>query len=66
MNAVTVTSRFQITIPQSLRKEMGIRPGQRFQAFQYQNRIELVRVISMRKARGMFKGIDTSVERERS
>ena len=63
---VTVTSRYQILIPQEMRKAMGIRPGQRMQAFQFQNRIELVRWIPIRKARGMFKGIDTDIERERS
>jgi len=66
MATVTVSSRFHIVIPRELRDALGLKPGQRFQAFQFQDRIELVPWISMRKARGMFKGIDTDIERERS
>lgn len=65
MTTVTVSSKYQVTIPRDIRKSLAIRPGQRFQAFQYGNRIELIPVIPMRKARGMFKGIDTSVPRGR-
>jgi AbrB family looped-hinge helix DNA binding protein len=65
MTTVTISSRYQVTIPRDIRKAMGLRPGQRIQAFQYGNRIELIPVIPMRKARGMFKGIDTSVPRGR-
>lgn len=62
---VTLSARFHVVIPQEMRDALGLRPGQRIQAFQFQNRIELVPVIPMRKARGMFKGIDTDVKRER-
>lgn len=65
MTTVTVSSRFQVMIPQAIRDAMGIRPGQLFQALQYGDRIELIPVRPMRKARGMLKGIDTTVPRER-
>ena len=61
---VTVSPKFQIVIPLAIREALGIRPGQKIQAIQYQDRIELIPVRSMRKARGMLKGIDTSVPRE--
>jgi len=63
---VTVSPKFEVVIPPEIRDALGIRPGQRIQAFQYDNRIELIPVRPMREARGMFKGIDTSVKRERS
>jgi AbrB family looped-hinge helix DNA binding protein len=63
---VTISPKFKIEIPPEMRKAMGLKPGQRFQAFQFGNRIELIPWIPMRKARGMFKGIDTDVESERS
>lgn len=66
MATLTVSSKFHIVIPKEMRDALGLRPGQRVQAFQYQNSIYLVPVIPIRKARGMFKGIDTDVERERS
>jgi AbrB family looped-hinge helix DNA binding protein len=65
MTTVTVSPRFQVVIPQVIRDAMGIRPGQRIQALQYQDRIELIPLRPMRKARGMLKGIDTSVKRDR-
>ena len=64
MTTVTVSPRFQVVIPQVIRDALGIKPGQRIQALQYQDRIELIPVRPMRKARGMFKGIDTSVKRD--
>lgn len=65
VTTVTVSPRFQVVIPQVIRDAMGIRPGQRIQALQYQDRIELIPLQPMRKARGMLKGIDTSVKRDR-
>jgi hypothetical protein len=43
---------------------MGIKPGQKVQAIQYGDRIELIPVRAIRQSRGMLKGIDTSVPRD--
>ncbi|HWK48362.1 MAG TPA: AbrB/MazE/SpoVT family DNA-binding domain-containing protein [Steroidobacter sp.] len=64
MTTVTVSPRFQVVIPQVIRDALGIKPGQRIQALQYQDRIELIPLRPMRKARGMLKGIDTTVKRD--
>jgi AbrB family looped-hinge helix DNA binding protein len=64
MTTVTVSPRFQVVIPQVIRDALGIKPGQRIQALQYQDRIELIPLRPIRKARGMLKGIDTSVKRD--
>lgn len=64
MTTVTVSQKFQVVIPQAIREAMGIRPGQRLQALQYQDRVVLIPLQPLRKARGMLKGIDTSVKRE--
>lgn len=64
MTTVTVSPKFEVVIPPVIREALGIRPGQRIQALQYQDRIELIPLQPMRKARGMLKGIDTSVKRE--
>ena len=68
MNVATVTlsPKFEIEIPQEMREALRLEPGQRFQVFQFQNRIELIPWMPMHKARGMFPGIDTDIERERS
>ena len=46
------------------RKEVGIRPGQRMQVIQYEDRIELVPIRPTHEMRGFLKGIDTTIERE--
>jgi AbrB family looped-hinge helix DNA binding protein len=62
---VTVSPKFQVVIPLAIREALGIRPGQKIQAIQYQDRIELIPVRPIRKARGMLRGIDTAVARDR-
>jgi AbrB family looped-hinge helix DNA binding protein len=62
-HTVTVSPKFQVVIPLAIREAMGIKPGQKVQAIQYGDRIELIPVRSIRKSRGMLKGIDTSVPR---
>ena len=64
MEAVTVSPKFQIVIPSAIRKSLGLRPRQKVQVIQYENRIELIPVRPIREARGFLKGIDTTIERE--
>jgi AbrB family looped-hinge helix DNA binding protein len=64
MDTVTVSPKFQVVIPRRIREALGIRPGQKVQAIQYGNRIELVPVRPLGEARGLLRGIDTDVERE--
>ena len=65
MSIVTVSPKFQVVIPRAIREAMGLEPGQKVQALQYQNRIEFIPVRSMRAMKGFLKGIDTTVTRER-
>ncbi len=64
MTDVTVSPKFQVVIPKAIREALGIRPGARLHAIQYQGRIELIPVRPAKKARGFLAGIDTSVPRE--
>ena len=64
MNTVTVSPKFQVVIPKTIRKSLGLQPGQKIQAILYENRIELIPVQPMQSMRGFLKGIDTSIERE--
>ncbi|MEK7270650.1 MAG: AbrB/MazE/SpoVT family DNA-binding domain-containing protein [Planctomycetota bacterium] len=64
MSAVTVSPKYQVVIPRDVREAMGIRPGQKVEVFHFDGRIEIVPVLPMRKMRGMFKGIDSTVERD--
>lgn len=65
MEVVTVSPKFQVVIPRAIREALGIEPGQRVQALQYENRIELIPVRPMREMRGFLKGINRTVPRDR-
>ena len=64
METTTVSSKYQIVIPQKIRQQMHIHPGQLLQVISYGDRIELIPVRSPQELRGFLKGIDTTVERE--
>jgi AbrB family looped-hinge helix DNA binding protein len=64
MELVTISPKYQIVIPLSVRRSLGIKPGQKIQVILYENRIELIPLLSARKARGFLKGIDTSIKRD--
>ncbi len=64
METVTVSPKFQVVIPQKVRKALGLKPGQKVQVIPYEGRIELLPVEPIKRGRGFLKGIDTTVERE--
>ena len=66
MSTVTISNKYKIVIPKEIREAIGLKPGQRAHIFQYENRIELIPVKEeIIKMRGLLKGIDTTVEREK-
>ncbi len=62
---VTVSPKFQVVIPQQIREQLELEPGQKIHAVLYEGRIELIPVRSMKELRGMLAGIDTSIVREK-
>jgi AbrB family looped-hinge helix DNA binding protein len=64
METVTISPKFQIVIPRTVREPLGIRPGQKIQVIRYGNRIELIPIRPIEELRGFVRGIDTTVERE--
>ena len=42
MNVVTVSPKYQVVIPKEIRERLGIQPGQKIQAFAFEDRVELV------------------------
>jgi AbrB family looped-hinge helix DNA binding protein len=63
VNTVIVSPEFQVVIPLSVREEMGIRVGERFEVISFADRIELVRLRPMREMRGFLKGLDVTFRR---
>jgi AbrB family looped-hinge helix DNA binding protein len=64
MDTVTVSPKYQVVIPKTVRDSMGIRPGQKVRVLAYGDRIELIPVRAMRELRGFVEGIDTAVPRD--
>lgn len=65
MSVVTISPKFQVVIPQQIREAMGLTPGQKVQAIQYEDRIEFIPLRSVKSMRGFVRGIDTRVPRDR-
>lgn len=64
MEASTITSKFQVVIPRNIRERYNLKPGYKVVFIPFENTLRLVFAPPIEQARGMFPGIDTSVERE--
>lgn len=64
MFSITVSPKYQVVIPKKIRESLKLRPGQKMQVVQYENRIELIPERDISELKGFLKGIDTTFERE--
>jgi AbrB family looped-hinge helix DNA binding protein len=64
MQSVTVSPKYQVVIPKSIRKALNLRPGQKIQVVEYAGRIELIPERNIKELRGFLKGINTEFKRE--
>jgi len=64
MLAVTVSPKFQVVIPQTVRQQLCIEAGQKLQVVAYDHRIELLPIEGPQALRGFLSGIATDVPRE--
>jgi len=65
MNSITVSPKYQVVIPKSVRKSLNLRPGQKMQVVEYDGRIELIPERDIKELRGYLKGINTEFKREK-
>jgi len=61
MLAVTVSPKFQVVIPQSVREQLKIKAGHKLQVLAYENRIELLPIEKPKTLRGFLRSIETNV-----
>jgi len=61
MLAVTVSPKFQVVIPQSVREQLKIKAGHKLQVLAYENRIELLPIEKPKTLRDFLRGIETNV-----
>jgi AbrB family looped-hinge helix DNA binding protein len=64
MTTVKVSQRFTLEIPRQVRKSLNLKPGQKVQVLEYDNRIEYIPVKELKTMRGFLKGIDTAIHRD--
>lgn len=64
MEQSIVSTKYQIVIPKSIRKEFGIKPGQKIFFVKSNNTIQIIPQIPLVELFGKLKGIDTTIERE--
>jgi AbrB family looped-hinge helix DNA binding protein len=64
MEIVSVSSKFQVVIPRSIRRTLHLKAGTRLQAIVYGDRIELIPVRTPKEMCGVLAGVDTTVERD--
>ena len=64
MEAVTISSKYQVVIPLEVRKQFNLKPGQKIMFIPYNGTLRVVIVPPIKKARGMLKGMNTDNIRE--
>jgi len=65
VDTVKLLPKYQVMIPKSVREALKLRPGQEVAVMRYRGRIELVPMSPVSEMRGMLRGIESEVERER-
>jgi AbrB family looped-hinge helix DNA binding protein len=64
MTQVVLSSKYQIVIPEDVRAELGLRPGQVFDVWALGGHLHVVLVKEPHELFGAFPGIDTDVGRD--
>jgi len=64
MQLVTVSPKYQVVIPKTVREALKLYPGQKMQIVEYAGRIELIPERDIKELRGFLKGINTEFTRE--
>jgi AbrB family looped-hinge helix DNA binding protein len=64
MDVVTISPKYQVVIPRSVRERLKLEPGQKVQAIVYGDRVELIPLRTAQSLRGFVRGIDTGVDRD--
>ena len=64
MEATTISSKFQVVIPLKIRERYNLKPGYKVVFIPFENTLRVVFAPPIEQARGMFPGIDTTVDRE--
>ena len=64
MKTITVSPKYQVVIPKEIRIGLKLKPGQKLQVIQAEDRVEYIILKDIKDARGFLKGINTDILRE--
>ena len=65
MSTVTISPKFQVVIPKEVRDHLHLKVGQKVEILEYDKRIELIVIEPMKNLRGILKGMDPTIHREK-
>jgi len=63
MSTVTLSSSFEILIPEEICESLHLRPGEKLHVVPFDGRVELIPVRDIQSMRGFLRGMDTAIER---
>lgn len=64
MDTVTLSSKFQVVIPQAIREALQLKAGQKLRVLRHGDRIEFIPVRRIQEMRGFLRGMDITIEHE--
>ncbi|MCL5772591.1 MAG: AbrB/MazE/SpoVT family DNA-binding domain-containing protein [Actinobacteria bacterium] len=64
MKTITVSPKYQVVIPKEIRMGLKLKPGQKLQVIQAEDRVEYIILKDIKNARGFLKGMNTDILRE--
>ena len=64
MEAVMISSKYQVVIPKEVRKQFNLKPGQKILFIPYNGTLRVIVIPPIKKARGILEGINTENIRE--
>jgi AbrB family looped-hinge helix DNA binding protein len=64
MEAVTISSKYQVVIPREIREQFDLKPGQKVVFLPHKKTLRVIIVPPIEEAEGFLEGIDTNIERE--
>ncbi len=64
MSIVTISSKFQVVIPQAVREKMSLKPGQKIIVIETDGVVHMIPEKSLKEMRGFVKGVTSENLRE--
>jgi AbrB family looped-hinge helix DNA binding protein len=64
MSTVTLSSTFEVVIPEEIRESLQLVPGEKLHVMPFAGRVELIPVRPVQSMRGFLRGMNTTIDRD--